>query len=92
MDNVFHGARDFSDMFIKEEPIDFDDDDVKEEFDTFVYRDDVKIEMASDDSSADESISDNENGEDISGGSGGMNMVFLYLKFVRLISYAIQIH
>lgn len=55
MDKVFHGRRDFSDMYIKEEPLDIDE--IKEEFDTS-YRDDIKVEMDSDaDSSGDEVVS-----------------------------------
>merc|ERR1719186_860868 len=55
MEIVFHGRRDFSDMYIKEEPLDIDE--IKEEFDTS-YRDDIKVEMDSDaDSSGDEVVS-----------------------------------
>jgi len=54
MEKVFHGRRDFSDMFIKEEPLDIDE--IKEEFNTS-YRDDIKVEMDSDaESSGDEIV------------------------------------
>jgi hypothetical protein len=55
MNNVFHGARDFSDMYIKEEPVDPTDmEDAGEIGDTQAYRNDVKIEMESDEGSDEE--------------------------------------
>jgi len=52
---VFHGARDFSDMYIKEEPVDPTDmEDAGEIGDTQAYRNDVKIEMESDEGSDEE--------------------------------------
>ena len=50
LDSVFTGTRDFSDMYIKEEPI--DPDDIKEEFDQD-YRDGIKVEIDSDDCESD---------------------------------------
>ena len=50
LDSVFTGTRDFSDMYIKEEPI--DPDDIKEEFDRD-YRDGIKVEIDSDDCESD---------------------------------------
>ena len=47
---VVTGTRDFSDMYIKEEPMDPDElMEIKEEFDTD-YRESIKVELDSDDS------------------------------------------
>ena len=60
MDKVlFGGATDFSDMYIKEEPV-YDSEEMEDAgFDTQEYRQDVKIEINSDDSD-DESINGGE--------------------------------
>jgi len=51
---VTSGTRDFSDMYIKEEPM--EPEEVKEEFDTD-YRDSIKVELDSDDYNSDSSDS-----------------------------------
>lgn len=56
LDSVALKPRDFSDMFIKEEPM--DPDDIKEEFDA--YRDDIKVEIDSDDCDSDDSSASSE--------------------------------
>ena len=65
MDKVlFGGARDFSDMYIKEEPVVYDSEEMEDAgFDTQEYRQDVKIEINSDDSDV-ESIDGGEELED----------------------------
>ena len=65
MDKVlFGGATDFSDMYIKEEPVVYDSEEMEDAgFDTQEYRQDVKIEINSDDSDV-ESIDGGEELED----------------------------
>ncbi len=77
MDKVlFGGARDFSDMYIKEEPVVYDSDGMEDAgFDTQEYRTDVKIEINSDDSD-NESF---EGGDELEENSSKFLLTFFYM-------------
>ena len=70
---LFGGATDFSDMYIKEEPLEVSEDMDDAGFDTQEYRQDVKIEMNSDDSD-DESC---EGDDDLPGNSSKIFYLFI---------------
>ena len=78
MDKVlFRGVTDFSDMYIKEEPLEVSEDMDDAGFDTQEYRQDVKIEMNSDDSD-DESC---EGDDDLPGNSSKIFYLFIVLIY-----------